>query len=82
MKKIPHSDSTLFQPKSAIADLESKSGQQKKQKSDKPSMLSKVRNRQELRDSYLRTKKSRIEVIVSKLVGNLIEELSKEIENV
>lgn len=48
----------------------------------KPTMLSKVKNRQELRDSYLRRKKTSIEDIVSVLVSNMITELTKEIEDV
>ena len=48
----------------------------------KPTMLSKVKGRQELRDSYLRRKKTSIEKLVDVLVTNMITELAKEIENV
>lgn len=48
----------------------------------KPTMLSKVKGRQELRDSYLRRKKVVVEKLIDLLVTNMITELTKEIENV
>ena len=48
----------------------------------KPTMLSKVKGRQELRDSYLRRKKVVVEKLIDVLVTNMITELTKEIENV
>ena len=57
-------------------------GTTKPRRKIKPTMLSKVKNRQELRDSYLRRKKTSIEDIVSVLVSNMITELTKEIEDV